>query len=470
MAYRKEKDTLGEVLIPKDKLWGPQTQRSLNNFKIGNTKMPFPLISALALIKECAATINSRHGFLEKKKALWIGKAAQEIQKGLLKDHFPLVVWQTGSGTQTNMNVNEVIANRAMQLSKGASGNLHPNDHVNLSQSSNDTFPSAMRIASYLMVRNNLLPALRRFEKTLVEKSRVFKKTVKIGRTHLMDATPLTLGQEFSAFKEQIISSIERVESALPRLRLLPLGGTAVGTGLNTFPGFGKEVSQEIAKKTGELFKVTKNTFEAQAAHDSLVQLSASLKTLSVSLMKIGNDIRLLASGPRCGLGELILPANEPGSSIMPGKVNPTQCEALTMVCAQVMGQDLSVSIGGSLGQLQLNTFKPLIVFNILSSVELLSQAMDSFNEKCLSGLKPDEEKIKEHLNRSLMLITALNPYIGYEKAAQIVKQAFKNGTSIKEEALSLGFLTEREFDNIMKPLNMTVPNLKEKNDILIKI
>lgn len=464
MAYRKEKDTLGEVLIPKDKLWGPQTQRSLNNFKIGNNKMPFPLISALALIKECAAAINSRHGFLEKKKALWIRKAAQEIQKGLLKDHFPLVVWQTGSGTQTNMNVNEVIANRAMQLSKGASGNLHPNDHVNLSQSSNDTFPSAMRIASYLMVKKDLLPALRRFEKTLAEKSQVFKKTVKIGRTHLMDATPLTLGQEFSAFKEQITFSVERVESALPRLLPIPLGGTAVGTGLNTFPGFGKEISQEIAKKTGEPFKVTKNTFEAQAAHDSLVQLSASLKTLSVSLMKIGNDIRLLASGPRCGLGELILPANEPGSSIMPGKINPTQCEALTMVCAQVMGQDLSVSIGGSLGQLQLNAFKPLIIFNILNSIELLSQALNSFNEKCLSGLKPNEKKIKEHLNRSLMLITALNPYIGYEKAAQVAKQAFKNGTSLKEETVSLGFLTEKEFDNIVKPLNMTAPNLKEKN------
>lgn len=463
MTYRKGKDTLGEVLIPKDKLWGAQTQRSLNNFKIGSNKMPFPLISALALIKECAATINSRYGLLEKKKALWIGKAAREIQNGLLKDHFPLVVWQTGSGTQTNMNVNEVIANRAIQLSKGASGTLHPNDHVNLSQSSNDTFPSAMRIASYLMIQKKLLPALSRFEKVLAEKSRVFKRTVKIGRTHLMDATPLTLGQEFSAFKEQITGSIERIKNALPRLLLLPLGGTAVGTGLNTVPGFGKEVSQEIAKKTGESFQVAKNTFEGQAAHDSLVQLSGSLKTLSVSLMKIGNDIRLLASGPRCGFGELILPVNEPGSSIMPGKVNPTQCEALTMVCAQVIGQDLSVSLGGSLGQLQLNAFKPLIIFNILNSIELLSQALDSFREKCLIGLKPDKEKIKEHLNRSLMLVTALNPYIGYEKAAQIAKQAFKNGTSLKEEALSLGFLTEKEFDNIVKPLNMTAPNLKAK-------
>lgn len=463
MAYRKEKDTLGEVLIPKDKLWGAQTQRSLDNFKIGSSKMPFPLISALALIKECAATVNSRHGFLEKKKALWIGKAARDIQNGLLKGHFPLVVWQTGSGTQTNMNVNEVIANRAMQISKRASGALHPNDHVNLSQSSNDTFPSAMRIASLLMVRKNLLPALNHFEKALSAKSRAFQKTVKIGRTHLMDATPLTLGQEFSAFKEQISCSIERVKSALPRLFQLPLGGTAVGTGLNTFPVFGEEVSREIAKKTGEPFKTAKNKFEGQAAHDSLVQLSGSLKTLAVSLMKIGNDIRLLASGPRCGLGELILPANEPGSSIMPGKVNPTQCEALTMVCAQVISQDMAVSFGGSLGQLQLNAFKPLIIFNILNSIELLSQAMDSFREKCLSGLKPNREKIKEHLNHSLMLITALNPHIGYDKAAQIAKQAFKKGTSLKEEALSLGFLTEKEFDDIIRPLDMTTPNLKSK-------
>ena len=462
MAYRKERDTLGEVSIPSDRLWGAQTQRSLENFKIGENRMPFPLISALALIKKCSAKVNSRHGLLPEEKALWIEKAAEEIEKGHLKDHFPLVVWQTGSGTQTNMNVNEVIANKAGELSGGVS--VHPNDHVNLCQSSNDTFPSAMRIAALLMAKKQLLPALSRFETVLAEKSAAFQKTVKIGRTHLMDATPLTLGQEFSAFQEQIVCSKERVEGSLPRLLQLPLGGTAVGTGLNTFPEFGKEVCQEIAKQTGEDFQSASNKFEGQAAHDSLVQLSGSLKTLAVSLMKIGNDIRLLASGPRCGLNELILPANEPGSSIMPGKVNPTQCEALTMVCVQVMAQDLAVSLGGSLGQLQLNAFKPLIIFNVLNSLKLLSQAMDSFREKCLKGLEPNEEQIKTHLNRSLMLVTALNPHIGYEKAAQIAKQAFKKGTSLREEAVQLGFLTEEEFDTIVQPLNMTAPNLKGKN------
>ena len=464
MAYRKEKDTLGEVSIPEDKLWGAQTQRSLENFKISKTRMPFPLISALALIKESCARVNSRHGLLEKEKAHWIGKAAREVREGHLKDHFPLVVWQTGSGTQTNMNVNEVIANRASKLSKGAAGPFHPNDHVNLSQSSNDTFPSAMRISTLLKTKRELLPAIIRFEKTLKKKTTAFQDTVKIGRTHLMDATPLTLGQEFSAFQEQMICSKERIESALPRLLKLPLGGTAVGTGLNTFPGFGEEVCREINKETGENFQIATNKFEAQATHDSLVQLSASLKTLAVSLMKIANDIRLLASGPRCGLGELILPANEPGSSIMPGKVNPTQCEALTMVCVQVMGQDLAVSLGGSQGQLQLNAFKPLIVFNVLSSLELLSQALDSFREKCLEGLEPNREKIHENLNRSLMLVTALNPHIGYEKAAQIAKEAFKKGTTLREEAMALGFLTGKEFDAIVQPLKMTSPNLKSKN------
>lgn len=464
MAYRKEKDTLGEVDIPEDKLWGAQTQRSLENFKIGENLMPFPLISALALIKECAAKVNSQNGLLEKEKAVWIEKAAREVQEGKLKDHFPLVVWQTGSGTQTNMNVNEVIANRAIVLSKGASGPIHPNDHVNCSQSSNDTFPSAMRISAYLAAKQKLLPALENFKKTLEEKVLAFEKTVKIGRTHLMDATPLTLGQEFSAFKEQIAGSIERLTQTLPRLLKLPLGGTAVGTGLNTFKGFSEQVCKHIAEHTKEPFKSAPNKFEGQAAHDSLVQLSGTLKTLAVSLMKIGNDIRLLSSGPRCGFSELILPANEPGSSIMPGKVNPTQCEALTMVCAQVMGQDLAVSIGGSLGQLQLNTFKPLIIFNMLASLELLSEALNNFREKCLNGLKPNEQKIKEHLNQSLMLVTALNPHIGYEKAAQIAKQAYKKGTSLKEAALELGFLTEKEFDQIVQPLKMTAPNLKPKS------
>ena len=458
MAYRKERDVLGEVAIPEGKLWGVQTQRSLENFKIGKDLMPFELISALALIKECCAQVNEQEKLLDSQKSKWIQKAAIEIQEGKLKDHFPLVVWQTGSGTQTNMNVNEVIANRALQLSGQDLGtkNIHPNDDVNRSQSSNDTFPSAMRMALIQALQKNLLPALSLFEKTLSEKVKSFSSIVKIGRTHLMDATPLTLGQEFSAFHKQIQLSQERIQKTLPHLMELPLGGTAVGTGLNSPKDFGRKVCEVISKKTKMAFLNSENKFEAIATHDSLVELSGSLKTLATSLMKIANDIRLLASGPRSGLGELILPANEPGSSIMPGKVNPTQCEAVTLICAQVIGQDLSVTVGGALGQFQLNTFKPLIIFNLLKSISLLSDGLNSFQEKCLKGIQANKKRIQQHLESSLMLVTALNPHIGYEKSAQIAKRAHEKNLSLKEAALQLNLLTEEEFNKWVQPKKMT--------------
>ena len=460
MAYRIETDTLGEVRIPEGKLWGAQSQRSLENFKIGQDIMPIELIQALALIKECCAKINLEQSRLDQKKFKWIEKAAQEIQKGLLDEHFPLSVWQTGSGTQSNMSVNEVIANRAIQLSGGQVGDksIHPNDDVNKSQSSNDTVPSAMRICLYLFIQKHLLPALNLFEKSLEKKTTEFKNIIKTGRTHLMDAVPLSLGQEFSAFHQQIVFNKERIEKSLQHLLLLPLGGTAVGTGLNSSPDFGEKVCELINKKTGYGFICAKNKFEAISSHDCIVELSGSLKTLAVSLIKIANDIRLLASGPRCGLGELILPINEPGSSIMPGKVNPTQCEALTMLCAQVIGQDLSVSLGGAGGQLQLNAFKPLILFNSLRSARLLSDGLNNFREKCLEGLKANEKKIKQHLENSLMLATALNPHIGYDKAAQIAKSAYENNSTLKEEAVRLGILTEEEFDRLVRPEKMIKP------------
>ena len=467
MSYRIETDTLGEVQIPAEKLWGAQSQRSLENFKIGQDKMPIELIQALALIKECCAKINAEEGFLDKSKAKWIQKAAQEIQKGQLNEHFPLSVWQTGSGTQTNMNVNEVIANRAIQLSGGKIGDksIHPNDEVNKAQSSNDTFPSAMRIGLYLFIQKNLTPTLDLFEKVLGKKVGEFQKIIKSGRTHLMDAVPISLGQEFSAFHQQILFNKERLEKSLPHLLLLPLGGTAVGTGLNSSPDFGVKVCELIQQKTNYNFQSAKNKFEAISAHDCLVELSGSLKTLAVSLMKIANDIRLLASGPRCGLGELILPINEPGSSIMPGKTNPTQCEALTMICAQVIGQDLSVSLGGLSGQLQLNTFKPLILFNCLRSARLLSDGLNNFRKKCLEGLKANEEKIKQHLESSLMLVTALNPHIGYDKAGQIAKSAFERKSTLKEEALRLNILKEKDFDRFVQAKEMIKANLSEKKD-----
>lgn len=460
MSYRIETDSLGKVRIAQKKLWGAQSQRSLENFQIGQDLMPIELIQALALIKECSAKVNAQQGRLDKKKARWIEKAAQEVQKGYLNEHFPLSVWQTGSGTQTNMNVNEVIANRAIQLSGGQAGDksIHPNDDVNKSQSSNDTFPSAMRITLYLFIQKKLLPALNLFEKALEKKTKTFQHIIKTGRTHLMDAVPLSLGQEFSAFHQQILFSKKNIEKNLPFLLFLPLGGTAVGTGLNSSQNFGREVCELIGKKTNFPFQSLKNKFSAISAHDCLVELSGSLRTLAVSLTKIANDIRLLASGPRCGLGELILPANEPGSSIMPGKVNPTQCEALTMVCAQVIGQDLSVCLGGAGGHLQLNAFKPLILFNSLRSIRLLSDGLNNFRTKCLEGLEANEEKIKQHLESSLMLVTALNPHIGYDKASRVAKAAYERNSTLKTEAVRLGFLTEQEFDRFVCPKEMIKP------------
>ena len=463
MSYRIESDSLGKVKIPKNKLWGAQTQRSLENFKIGEDIMPLEIVKALALVKEVCAEVNAKKGLLSKKKAQWIKTASQEIQKGFLDDHFPLSVWQTGSGTQTNMNVNEVIANRGIQLAKGKVGDksLHPNDDVNKSQSSNDIFPSAMRIALYLFSNQNLLPALSLFEKSLELKIKEFQSIIKTGRTHLMDAVPLSLAQEFSAFYQQIVSNKKNIEAKLPALLTLPIGGTAVGTGLNTFPQFSEQICSLISKKTGYPFKPAKNKFSEISNHDCLVELSGSLKSLAVSLTKIANDIRLLSSGPRCGLGELILPANEPGSSIMPGKVNPTQCEALTMLCFQVIGQDLNVSLGGASGQLQLNAYKPLIFFNCLRSLRLLSDGLNNFREKALKGLKANKEKIKQHLENSLMLVTALNPHIGYDKASQIAKLAYQKNRTLKQSAKELGFLTEKEFDQFVQPKNMIKANLK---------
>ena len=468
MSYRPETDTLGTVRIPSGKLWGAQSQRSLENFKIGQDKMPIELIQALALIKECCARVNKQQGRLDQNKAKWIEKAAQEIQEGQFNEHFPLSVWQTGSGTQTNMNVNEVIANRAIQLSGGKVGDksIHPNDDVNKSQSSNDTFPSAMRIGLYIFIQKNLIPALELFEKALEKKVKEFQNIIKSGRTHLMDAVPLSLGQEFSAFHQQILFNKERLDKSLPHLLLLPLGGTALGTGLNSSPDFGLKVCELIRKKTNYPFQSAKNKFEAIAAHDCLVELSGSFKTLAVSLMKIANDIRFLASGPRCGLGELTLPVNEPGSSIMPGKVNPTQCEALAMICAQVIGQDISISLGGLSGHLQLNTFKPLIFFNSLRSARLLSEGLNNFRKKCLEGLKANEEKIKKHLENSLMLVTALNPHIGYDKASQIAKSAYERKTTLKEEALRLNILKEKDFDRLVQPKEMIKPNLPKKENL----
>ena len=476
---------MGAVSVPEDRLWGAGTQRSLENFQIGEDKMPLELVFAIALIKKCCARASEELQLLDPLKSRLIQAAAEEVRRGLWSDHFPLSVWQTGSGTQTNMNVNEVIARRAMQLAakeakeakgaeeaEGLKAAIHPNDDVNKCQSSNDVFPSAMRISLSLEAGIRLLPALRAFESELGRKSKDFRDIVKIGRTHLMDAVPLTLGQEFSAFQEQIRLGGERVRAALPHLLALPIGGTAVGTGLNTAPGFAQKACSLIAEEAKSrlreakapeefaAFRPAENKMEAIASHDSLIHFGGALRSLAISLMKIANDIRLLASGPRCGLGELILPANEPGSSIMPGKVNPTQCEALSMVSAQAIGQDLGASFGGAMGHLQLNAFKPLIIFNLLRSVRLLSDGMNSFRKKCLSGIRANKGKIQAHLQNSLMLAAALNPHIGYEKAARAAQAAHKNGTSLKEETVRLGFLSAEEFDQAIQPKKMTSPNL----------
>lgn len=454
-ATRIEYDSLGAIEVPADCYWGAQTARSLKYFPIGGLRMPLEVIHAMARLKKAAAIANRDLGVLAADKAAWIIQAATEVMEGRWDDQFPLSIWQTGSGTQTNMNVNEVIANRAIELAGGVKGSktpIHPNDHVNCSQSSNDTFPTAMHIATVIELQERLLPMLRRLLAVLQDKVTAFADIIKIGRTHLMDAVPLTLGQEFSGYASQIAACQAHIEYALQHLYPLAIGGTAVGTGLNAPAGFGDRVAAELAEMTGYPFCKAENSFAALAAHDPLVMLSGALKTLAAAMMKMANDIRWLASGPRCGLGELILPANEPGSSIMPGKVNPTQCEALTMVCVQVMGNDAAVGIAGSQGNFELNVFKPLIIHNVLRSIELLSDAGEAFTQFCLVGIEPNREQIQAHLARSLMLVTALNPHIGYDKAAAVAKKAYSEGKTLKEAAVELGYLTAEEFDQWVRP------------------
>ena len=461
-GFREESDTMGVVRVPADKYWGAQTQRSLQNFKIGGEKMPVEMLRALAIVKHAAATVNERLGKLDSRRAEAIRVAAREVIEGKLDDNFPLVVWQTGSGTQTNMNVNEVISNRAIEMLGGVVGSkdpVHPNDHVNMSQSSNDTFPTAMSVATAYEVQEGLVPALRMLRDELDKKSREWESIVKIGRTHLMDAVPITLGQEFGGYAQQLRNSLLRAKAAMVHLTELAIGGTAVGTGLNSHPRYAELMAQEISVLTGLPFVSAPNKFESLAAHDAQAALSGMLKTMALSLLKISNDIRMLGSGPRAGLGELNLPENEPGSSIMPGKVNPTQCEAMMMVCAQVVGNDMGVTLGGAAGShFELNVAKPLIAFNNLQSIKLLSQASVSFAENCVRGIAPNLERIDELMRSSLMLVTALNPYIGYDKAAKIAKKAHKERTTLKEAGVSLGILTAAQFDEWVRPELMTSP------------
>ncbi len=461
MAFRDEHDTLGQVKVPQDAYYGAATMRSLQNFDIGTEKIPLEVISAFAVLKKASALVNEELGLLPKEKARLIVQASEDIIEGKLDDQFPLSVWQTGSGTQTNMNLNEVIANRAIELSGGRLGSktpIHPNDDVNKSQSSNDTFPTAMHIAAAKAIKEKLLPSVDSLAELLREKSIEFAKIVKIGRTHLMDAVPLTLGQEFSGYAEQLERGHKRIEQCLPRLYELAIGGTAVGTGLNTHPEYAVRVAKKIAELTNLPFVSAPNKFEALAAHDTMVETSGALKTLAVSLNKISNDIRWLASGPRCGIGEITLPANEPGSSIMPGKVNPTQCEALTMIAAQVMGNDTTITIAGASGNFELNVYKPVIIYNLLQSVRLLSDGCRSFGQRCVAGIKANEQVIAKHLQNSLMLVTALNQHIGYDKAALIAKEAHAKGTTLKEAAISLEILSAEEFDRLVVPARMVTP------------
>lgn len=458
---RTETDSFGPLEVPADKYWGAQTQRSLGNFKIAGETMPLPLIRALGIVKMAAAKTNMSLDNLEKDIGDAIVSAAAEVAEGRLDAHFPLVVWQTGSGTQSNMNANEVISNRAIEILGGEMGSkspVHPNDHCNRGQSSNDTFPTAMHIAAAEETSLRLLPALRHFHAALAAKSEAWADIIKIGRTHLQDATPLTLGQEFSGYATQLKYAIERVETSLPRLLALAQGGTAVGTGLNAKPGFAEKFAAEVVAFTGLDFVTAENKFEALAAHDAFVEMSGMLNTVAVSLNKIANDIRLLGSGPRSGLGELSLPENEPGSSIMPGKVNPTQCEALTMVCAQVMGNHTTISVAGAQGHMELNVFKPVMAYSLLQSMQLLGDAAVSFTDNCVAGIEANTENIDRLMQRSLMLVTALAPKIGYDNATTVAKTAHKNGTTLREEAVGLGFVTEAEFDEIVRPEDMIAP------------
>ncbi len=462
MKYRTEFDSIGKIKVPGDKYWGASTQRSNKYFDIGEFLVRPILIQSIAIVKKAAAIVNARNGDLDKKISRYIVRASEEIIKGKLDDHFPLKVWQTGSGTQTNMNVNEVIANRAIQMMGGKMGTkkpVHPNDHVNKSQSTNDVFPTAMHIAIATKAKNKLLPSLKLLEKELNKKTKQFNKIVKLGRTHLQDATPLTLGQEFSGYHSQLKKCIIRIERALGEILYLAQGGTAVGTGLNTKRGFDRKIVREIKKITKIPFKPTTNKFAALASHDPIVNFSGTMNTTAVCLMKIANDIRFLGSGPRAGYGELILPENEPGSSIMPGKINPTQCEAVTMVCVKVIGNHNGITMAGSHGHFELNVFKPLIIHNILQSINIMADSSSAFAKYCIKGLKADKKRIKYLLDNSLMLVTALSPKIGYDNAAKIAKKALKNGTTLKEEALKTGLINEKEFLRIVNPKKMVKPN-----------
>jgi fumarate hydratase class II len=461
MEYRIETDSMGEISVPADKYYGAQTARSLIHFKIGGERFPREMIRALGIVKKAAALVNGELGKLPPDKADLIAKAADEVIEGKWDEHFPLVVWQTGSGTQSNMNANEVIANRAIEMAGGVVGSkkpIHPNDDVNKGQSTNDAFPTAIHVAVVEQIHHHLLPAVTSLRDALAAKAEEFKDIIKIGRTHLMDATPLTLGQEFSGYAQQLTNGLKRLERCLDSLYELAIGGTAVGTGLNAHPQFSEKMAAKISELTGLPFRPAPNKFEALGGRDALVECSGVLKTLAASLYKIANDIRWLASGPRCGIAEIALPENEPGSSIMPGKVNPTQCEAMTMVCAQVMGNDVAVNIGGASGNFELNVYMPLIAHNVLRSIRLLGDACESFNVHCVKGITPLRENIDKHLRNSLMLVTALNPYIGYDKAAKVAQKAHREGLTLREAAIALGFLTGEEFDKWVKPEEMIAP------------
>jgi fumarate hydratase class II len=460
-ATRTETDSFGPIEVPADRYWGAQTQRSIANFPIGWEKQPVAIVRALGVVKRAAAEANMDLGALEKDVGRAIVKAASEVVDGKLDDHFPLVVWQTGSGTQSNMNANEVISNRAIEILGGEMGSkkpVHPNDHCNRGQSSNDTYPTAMHVAAAMTAHAVLIPGLTALAEALEKKSKAFDKIVKIGRTHTQDATPLTLGQEFSGYAHQVRQGIVRVDQALDNLYFLAQGGTAVGTGLNAKPGFAEKVAERISEITGLPFETAPNKFEALAAHDAVVEMSGALKTVAASLFKIANDVRFLGSGPRCGLGELSLPENEPGSSIMPGKVNPTQCEALTQVCAHVMGNDAAIGFAGSQGHFELNVYKPMMIYNLLQSMQLLGDAAKAFTDNCVTGIEANEDRIAKLLNESLMLVTALAPEIGYDNAATVAKTAHKNGTTLREEAVRLGFCDEATFDRVVRPETMIAP------------
>ena len=461
MGFRKEKDSMGILEVPDDRYYGAQTQRSLNNFKIGEERFQRELIRAYGILKKAAASVNEKAGKLDSKLAAVIREAADEVIDGNLDDHFPLVVWQTGSGTQSNMNFNEVIANRAIEKLGGELGSkdpVHPNDHVNMGQSTNDTFPTAINIAAVEATINQLLPELKKLLKSLVKKEKEFDAIIKLGRTHLQDATPLSLGQEFSGYASALRHGVSRIEKSLDHCYELAMGGTAVGTGINSFEGFGKQVANEISNLTGLPFKTAENKFEALGGQDSIVELSSALKTVSGSLFKIANDIRWLASGPRSGIGEILIPANEPGSSIMPGKVNPTQCEAMTMVCTQVMGNDVTISVAGASGNFELNVYRPVIAYNIIQSIRLLTDACDSFRVHCVDGIEANEERIRSNLYNSLMLVTTLNPHIGYDKAAEVAKKAYKDNLSLREAIIDLGYMSGEEFDQLVQPEKMIHP------------